>query len=190
MARRWTDDEKAEIVRLFLKDGETATQIAARYKPESRNAILGVLHREKALGLGRAQMPSQPRSSTRRRKANPKPAPRPSLVQPEAEVAYLAPELVESVSTSAFGRSPGERRQGAMIPIRPPGPKALPLLQLPPGSCKFPVGEPEPGHDRLFCGEAAEPGGVYCATCRGYTIDKVTKPQTIGELSRIARRFA
>lgn len=190
MARRWTKDESAEIERLFLKDGETATQIARRYPGSTRNAILGVLHRAGALGLGRAQMQSQPRSSTKRRKANPKPAPRPSLVQTEPEVAYLAPELVESVSTSAFGRSPGERRQGAMIPIRPPGPASRPLLQLGPGRCKFPVGEPEPGHDRLFCGEEAVTGGVYCARCRAYTIDRVTRVPSIGDLTRIARRFA
>lgn len=190
MARRWTRDEADDIVRRFLKEGETATQIAKRYPPSTRNAILGVLHREKALGLGRAQMQSQPRASTKRRKSNPKPAPRPSLVQPEAEVAYLAPELVESVSTSAFGRNPGERRQGAMIPIRPVGPAARPLLQLGPNGCKFPVSEPEPGHDRLFCGEASEPGGVYCARCKGYTIDKVTRPQSLSDLTRIARRFS
>lgn len=189
MARRWTKDEKAEIVRLFLREGETATQIAARYPPETRNAILGVLHREKALGLGRAAMPSQPRASSKRRKANPRPAPRPSLPDPisGAVVGYVAPELIESVSTSAFGRNPGERRQGSAIPIREPGPNARPLIQLDAGRCKFPVGEPEPGADRLFCGEVAEVG-VYCRTCHGYTIDRTSYRASPSELARIARR--
>ena len=190
MARRWTTDESAEIERLFLKEGETATQIAKRYPPSTRNAILGVLHRAGALGLGRAQMQSQPRASTTRRKVNPKPAPRPALAAPVAEgpVDYLAPELIESASTSGFGRNPGERRQGSMIPIRPVGPLAKPILELGPGRCRFPVGEPEAGQARLFCGEEAEAGSAYCPTCRGHTIDRTSRRETFSDLTRIARR--
>lgn len=189
MARRWTKDESAEIERLFLKDGETATQIARRYPGSTRNAILGVLHRAGALGLGRAQMQSQPRASTTRRKANPKPAPRPALEAPvEGPVQYLAPVLIESVSTSAFGRNPGERRQGASIPIRPVGATAAPILQLGRDRCRFPVGEPEPGHDRLFCGAVVEAGSSYCSTCRPLTIDKAARRESVSDLARIARR--
>jgi hypothetical protein len=190
VARRWIQDEIDDITRRFLKDGETARQIAKRYPPASRNAILGVLKRAGALGHGRDRLPSQPRASTVRRKLNPKPAPLPALAHAVSEgpVEFVAPELVESVSTSGFGRNPGERRRGALIPIRPIGPKALPLLQLPPGSCKFPVGEPEPGADRLFCGEAAEEGSSYCSTCRGHTIDRHSRRESISDLVRIARR--
>lgn len=187
---RWEPTERTDIVARFLK-GETATEIARAYRPfrptVTRNAVLGVLHRAGVLGQGRAQIQSQPTARQRSRAALP--APRPALPAPvvEGAVAYVAPVEVESVSSSAFGRNPGDRRAGTAIPIRPPGASSAPLLQLARTACRFPVGEPEPGRDRLFCGEPATEG-PYCARCRSFAYAPEAPRSSERDLMRIARR--
>lgn len=189
---RWSETEKSDIKARFLK-GETATQIATVYVPThpdvSRNAILGVLHRAGVLGQGRARLQSQPTAKQRARLQKARQV-RPAVVEPvgEGPVAFLAPVVVDSRTDSTFARQPGERREGSALPIRPVGPNAAPLLQLGPRRCKFPVGEPEPGEDRLFCGEATVAEAVYCVECQGRAYQPSAPRSSERDLLRIARR--
>ena len=189
---KWTQTEREDIARRFRVEGQTATEISRAYEkthPQvTRNAILGVLHRAGELGKGRSSVQSQP-SSRQRARLN---APRPvlALAPPPAEdeaVTYVAPEVIEATATTQFGRSPGQRRDGQGIPIRPAGPSAAPILQLGSGQCRFPVGEPTGTAERLFCGLPSA-GAPYCPKCRKLAYAPEAPRTSARDLLRLAVR--
>jgi GcrA cell cycle regulator len=143
----WTDENVAEARRLWL-EGASATQICVAIGCESRNAVIGKIHRMK---LGK-------RAET---KKSPAPTPSPLVVKP---------------LTTMHGTEPRNGRAGMARPIVQPKSVAfedmparpasesrlLTLFDLKPGMCKWPLGEPRDEEFRYCaadrCGE-----GPYCS---------------------------
>ncbi|MER9056461.1 GcrA family cell cycle regulator [Mesorhizobium sp. M0910] len=185
---------EAEIAAIagWLRDGDSASRIAVRLselrrESVSRNAIVGIVHRNKhlaAIGFSRAghssggSKPLVSKEAARRRAAH-KPHCRPFAELTHAEKraatspAYLPAKLfVQSVGD--VSPDPAIQKLYAAPPITRPRPiikpgkydagsRHIPLVDLCANECRFPVNDVPPGGMHLFCGEVTGEGISYCA---------------------------
>lgn len=132
----WTDQRTEDLKKLW-GDGKSASQIAKALGGVSRNAVIGKVHR---LGLSGRASASKPTRAAR--------APAPPRPRPQSQVfgATKVPLLQQPVGLppKPFASAPDVA-----------GPKACSLLELEPGMCKWPIGDPASDGLR-FCGEATE----------------------------------
>jgi GcrA cell cycle regulator len=132
----WTS-ERVELLKQLWADGLSCSQIAARLGGCTRNAIIGKVHR---LGLSA-------RATTER-------APRARSAQPRKPKA----------AKRATRRLPGDELYTplAIAEIAAPEMRPCGLIELGPGRCRFPVGDPgDPGF--FYCGGEAPRERPYCA---------------------------
>jgi GcrA cell cycle regulator len=133
----WTRQREAQALRLFLREGLTAAEVAEVLGGVTRAAVISKIHR---LGfLKRAGQPTAERVTASIRR------PRIDSRLPPKRPLQPMPELREVPSTG----------------------EPCPLAGLPAGACHWPVDDPGPGrmHLALFCAGPA-PDGVYCAAHR------------------------
>lgn len=129
----------------WLMDGLSASRIARefcqKFRYVSRNAIIGVIHRDADLSrIGfAAKRPGPAARSPKIRDPNPKALPAPPK-------AFPLPEPKPFVNFAAYDA--GSRR--------------LPLVDLDRHDCRFAVNDAAPGEEHLFCGHAIAPGSAYC----------------------------
>ena len=197
MGGRYSEEEKAEIQRLYLIEGLSASEIAKRRgRGETRNAMIGIIGR-----MGLTKTPTQlahnrsvaVRQGNTARARNPGPvkavAPKPRPPQPPAppqppkeRPEREKPGRILASTTGAFvdqATAPADPRVPIPPPAdRPPEPGDLrgpTLAALPAKACKWPLGLSEAG-EREFCGhrDAASAAGPYCA---GHT-EKAAQPVT------------
>ena len=145
-AAEWRDlpaPDKIALVQGVWERGKSALQIARSIGLEiSRQAIIGLYHRNKALAMSHplnVHSAKRPTTPKRERKPRAVAAPRPPTERKSAAVA-LPP---------------------APIPARvePPEFRHLALTALDAGVCKWPTGDP----DFTFCGQATgDPLRSYC----------------------------
>ncbi|MDL2332863.1 GcrA family cell cycle regulator [Brucella inopinata] len=152
----WTDERKSAVADL-LREGLSAGQISTRLGV-SRNAVIGVIHRDKALseiglvrGADRVRKPkveSSPYKSGRMKTAARSPArqsqPAPVVVMPIVELTpvFVCHDISE-VDT----------------PIDPFG---LPLADMNLRQCRFAVNNAAKGEQHLFCGHPVKIGSSFC----------------------------
>ena len=141
----WTDERMEELRKLW-GEGLSASQIANSLGGVSRNAVIGKIHR---LGLsGRVKTPRSPaRRPTAARPAKPK---------AQARVMAVGSTVVKVVE----GEVPEpviEPRVAEIVPIN----GGVGLLDLKPGCCRWPVGDPADENFR-FCGAKTGPNDTYC----------------------------
>lgn len=162
---RYSDDERIAIEG-WLLDGFSASRIAQEFirkfqRYVSRNAIIGVIHRDPALtkiglaGKGRPVAGTEKdgrRHNTHRVRAVAagRAAPKASNPKPKASPiplkASLPPEPEPFVNFAAYDA--GSRR--------------LPLVDLGRHDCRFAVNDAAPGEEHLFCGQPVAPDSPYC----------------------------
>jgi GcrA cell cycle regulator len=131
---RWNETNTAELRRMWDEEGLSSGDIAF-IMGITRNAVIGRVRR---LGLQMRDNKVQPRFRPRKERA------------PETIKRRPRPLLPISL--------PGDTRfmrGDAWAPL--PGSSPVPLIDLEPGMCKWPVSEDRP---HLFCGAAAH--GPYC----------------------------
>ncbi|MCV3209628.1 hypothetical protein OHD62_17440 [Mesorhizobium sp. YC-39] len=158
--------EEIDAIALWLRDGQSAAAIANRLSkqrkaPVSRNAIIGVVHRNKRLAaIGLSGGSGQPvKGST---------GPR----------APSVPRMQKPVQHLRAGNIRGKKEGRAHDPVfSAPAPKPVddgisphvydatarhvPLVDLRNGECRFAVNDAALGEQHLFCGKAAG-FGSYC----------------------------
>jgi len=154
MSRGYSDVE-IDAIAGWLREGLTASQITASFgrsfRPVTRNAIIGVVHRNKRLAaigfaaqgrVGRAAgAAAKPKATPRRRLAAPSPgAPAARIRLPDAPT------------------SPARGEAGA-APATPSAAKLLADLAW--HECRWPVNNAAPGEQHLFCA-ARRGNGPYC----------------------------
>lgn len=168
MAGPGYSEQEIRIIAGWLSDGKSAGQIASdfsvvRGEPVSRNAIIGIVHRNKVLGaIGFGQSSARPKGERVR--------------QPASKVAKALPKAKSFVHS---GNIASKREARAFDPpYAPPrmrhvddgiNPKTydlesrrLPLPDLGARDCRWPVNDPERGSTFLFCAQTVTGEGHYC----------------------------
>ena len=134
----WTDDRVALLKKLW-GEGKTAAEIAGELGGVTRNAVIGKAHR---LKLSNRVSPIQQNKK--------QPAPANKSVAPEAqaskkvEAKVAAANMALSPSASAVGK------------------KTVPLMDLKPSMCRWPIGDPQE-ENFGFCGGDIVTGLPYCS---------------------------
>ena len=138
IAGGWTPEQIAQVGRLCTKEGLSAQEIADRFPGRTRNAVIGVIHRN---GFYRARTERKPKPLTRApglRAVAPSPSspPRPVRKNPKAQKPRPAAPPLRAVDTPTYD-----------------------VLELGKDMCRFPVTADKP---HRFCGAPTD-GGPYCA---------------------------
>ena len=147
----WTDEIKEQIAEM-LREGLTASQIATRIGGVTRNAVIGVIHRDKrlkAIGFKRSKGESDDVRAFRAKRIS-EVKRRKSADAPKRIVVAPAPSIVDLLD--AAHEVPG--RFGA------PQVAGVSLTMLNECRCKWPIND---GGPFIFCGEAKKPDRPYCA---------------------------
>lgn len=146
---RWFDGNIDRIADL-LREGLSASQIAAHFRGVSKNAVIGIVGRNaelKAIGFKRRPGKQEPKSiavSTARKKNV-----RGGKVSKTR--LRIVPPTIDAIIDAAPAR---DVTSGA------PHVAGIDLLMLNECRCKWPIND---GGPFLFCGEAKEPGrAAYC----------------------------
>jgi hypothetical protein len=187
---RYTPEE-IDAIAGWLKEGGSAGQIAARFsrafRPVSRSAVIGIVHRNKelsAIGFRSGGALRKPRGE-RKRPVGPGCLPPKLFVQAVGDTHWesrmalgldaLAPR--REARRRHYVRTVDDMIAARNAPI-PPGapPGGATLADCPPRGCRFPVGERATDRGRVttFCtvnAEAWAPGtssGCYCNFHRAY----------------------
>ncbi len=164
----WTEERIALLSKLWT-EGFSASQIAKQIGGVSRNAVIGKVHR---LGLSGRGAPSKPRTAAkpvppkaasapsprapRRREASPRPALR--VVAPPRPIPVAAP--VFTVTETGEG---------------------VALVDLKPGMCRWPIGDPQDPNFK-FCGGVAEADSPYCTRHAALAYTTAARRQALEEL--------
>jgi len=136
----WTP-ERVEQLRSFIVTGLTCSQIAAQIGV-SRNAVIGKIHR---LGLSSGRPPGGAARSCPPRARHPR-----------------APSQRRLLRLMWSDGAPPANTAAVLVPVDSAEPCSL--LDLEPGKCRWPLGEPTSGTgDFTFCGNSTADGFSYCA---------------------------
>jgi GcrA cell cycle regulator len=162
---KWTPEQEAQLRQLWEVDGLSSGDIAWTFGV-TRNSIIGKVHR---LGLAqRAGRKVQPRLMPKAVRMSP-----PRRPKRERSFAPL-PLLSESL--------PGDTTVLYGLPWEAlPGTTPVPLVDLEPSMCRWPIGEAKPF---LFCAAQIEVGTHYCTAHNDMAIGRGSS------LERAAMRIA
>lgn len=156
-AAPWTKDEIARVGEL-LKAGQSATKIAL-VVGRSRNAVIGLVHRNKALSDVGLKGNVTRLAEDRIRKPR---APRKPTAAPKHEP--LGSNRFKKLREKVTGTEPASKqlpRWSAQTDA--PEPRNLSIMDLEWLDCRWPVNNPERGEQHLFCGHQRASGSSYCA---------------------------
>lgn len=165
----WTDEIKEQIAEM-LREGLTASQIAARIGGVSRNAVIGVVHRDKrlkAIGFKRSMNENGGVTEARARRVSVA-ASRSNKTVRGGQISrnrlVAAPPIVDLLDEApdlpgAFGA---------------PQVAGVSLMMLTEHRCKWPIND---GGPFLFCGEAKQTGRPYCAFHASAALGKGTESE-------------
>ena len=152
----WTDERIALAAKLW-KEGQSATDIAARLGGVSRNAVLGILHRKglsgrmvgtKGNGVSRAKRAEQ-RAKIKATKAVARGAVPPTV----ADISQ-----VQKVRALFKAELPPPCADEVVIPMG----ERKGLAELDEHDCRWPIGDP--GHEGFhFCAKGKVNGLPYCS---------------------------
>lgn len=141
-----TPAERADAVRPLVKEELSASEIARHFVGASRNAVIGVVHRN---GMALARSGQKPRES--------KPAPRPLPSGQRSAHPVLPPEPAHATPTVA---SPPEAAPPTMKATKP-----VLFTATVANQCRWPLWDfhDKPKADAMFvCGAPTPEGRPYC----------------------------
>lgn len=181
-------DAELQAIETWLRDGLSGGQIATlfsrEHRPVTRNAIIGIVHRNKVLGAIGFADPAPPPKGVRQAPRVPAPA------------KAMAPKPSSTRGKLSPVRIVGKKESRALDPVfRPPQPGApdhgkgrpphaydaasrhLPLEALGSRDCRFAVNDAAEGKTHLFCGMPAAPDSPYCAHHSGRAFNGLAAAQ-------------
>jgi GcrA cell cycle regulator len=172
----WTD-ERVNVLKKLWAEGHSASQIAKQLGGDTRNAVIGKVHR---LGLSGRATPSRPVKRPPRL-ARPKPR-----LMPDGTVTMPTPAITTPIEQA----KPVERT--AMIaplpPLRLADGGAATILTLRDSMCKWPIGDPaDPKF--AFCGRKSD-CGPYCSEHAKVAFQPARKRDTKKSQYDYVRRIA
>ncbi len=148
-----TGPQKADLIKPLIVEQLMSYSQVARIVGASRVAIAGVVDRNDI----KSPFAKEPR---------PKPKPRPD---PQVRFSRIAPTQPIALPADLVDATP--LKPGAWTALS--GSTPVPLHDLEPGQCRWPVGVDSPF---LFCGGTALHGKIYCSTHHAIAF----KPRTTG----------
>lgn len=183
----YTDDDIFRIGEM-LRDGMSAGQIAAKMRGKTRNAIIGLVQRNKYLrAIGFERSPGQPRY-----RSEPKPpklqSPKFYTVEDQNEIAAMLLDGASSAEIAdKLGRSPGavrnfifrtprlkdigfvqtlhsrrKRKRTVFDPVSVGESLDLPLADLENNQCRYATNNAKGDERHLFCGQETHKGTSWC----------------------------
>lgn len=142
----WTDHNRRRAIELWNL-GASGTAIAKELGFESRNTVIGFIHREKKLGTPMRQRISLKATSSSKRSHK--------RLPDDQRVAKAAAREARLRAAIGSGGLPG----ASLTPPTITG--EIGLLQLTDKTCRWPIGDPR--HESFhFCGAMPEEGAKYC----------------------------
>ena len=153
MPRPWTDEEDTLLRKLYA-EGLSASMIAAQMPGKrSRNSIIGRQHRL------RISDGCQPKQRKKRESGLP--------VKPSTNFKYASHlQAASSAHVRALRLLEAKMRYAETSKsVQDVGiePLMIPLLELEPHHCRWPVNSPDNGEGFLFCGHQKCEGSSYCS---------------------------
>lgn len=151
----WDDEALVEALKaMYLEGGYSAQQIATKLGHGlTRNAVIGKIHRLELHYQRPVSKRGASNESPRKRKAPPPAPPRPLTLKPHRMPVQFAnprppipPAEAEPVKPEPIYVPPAERKG---------------VIDLEPGDCRWPIGDPQMA-DFHFCNRQAAPGQPYC----------------------------
>src|SRR4030088_874049 len=122
----WSDDRVEQLKKLW-EAGLSASKIAAELGNVTRNAVIGKVHR---LGLsGRAKSPSSA-------------APRPRKARPHQHMMRVSRPAVRGNTALAHAYDLDAEPEPELVDNDIPMGQRRTLLELPEGTCRWPIGDP------------------------------------------------
>lgn len=136
----WATPEARDEIADMLHKGLSASQIAAHFEGVTRNAVIGIVTRDKRLKEIGFRNRAGPQNIDRVRRSRNR-----SVHRPAFTAASVVAEL------------------GPITPFGSPQTAGIPLMLFNGRRCKWCINDPEPRTNaHLFCGETTN-GGSYCA---------------------------
>lgn len=138
------NEEKLEIIEPHRLKGASSTEIAMLFSNCTRNSVIGLMTRKK--------LPLLAVFTGGRREGH----------ATSPKVQKKAKRIVNNVTAMGFqDKSAGGHEVEIKVIVDKPRDRLMTLLELKPGNCKWPVGDPrDPGFG--FCGDHAPEGRSYC----------------------------
>ena len=179
----YTDQELADIG-VWLKKGLSASQIAKKLSADrgqmvSRNAIIGIVHRNRTLKtLGFANATGSRTERSRKKQTLPKARPLtlrlPKVVRPRpasGTAPYQLPgrlfiAAIEEIDRDGEAYDLLSRPSSQPLPVRQPHFAAMRFVDCLFDRCRAPLSpdlKEKPGPDMLCCGHLVEPLKPYCS---------------------------
>lgn len=151
--------EEIEAIAGWLRDGLSGKQMAAAFTAKfrfvSRNAIIGIVLRNKTLhAIGFARSPGS--GKPKRVPQAPKPF-IPALKVNKQAALYSQNNIARKMAKPALPPKPVRHIPSRVVC------REITLLELKKGDCRWPCNTPERGEVFLFCGLPADPDRSYCA---------------------------
>lgn len=146
----WTD-ERVDLLKKLWGEGRTAAEIANALGGVTRNAVIGKANR---LSLSRRTSPIK-KTAKKKQPANTN----------LAAVAQDQTSLAQSAQSGQHNTTPSHALSAVKpdaIHERDKKRKRIPLAELKPNQCRWPIGDPR-DKNFGFCGCKMEPGQTYCA---------------------------
>jgi GcrA cell cycle regulator len=141
----WTDDKVAEAKRLYVEEGFSATQVCGMIGAVSRNAVIGIAHRQ---GWARSPLKGLENNRSASRARGPRAAPKQTRRRPLDGLTFTGHAKPKQQYQ--------ERPQPASGPIDSPNAKVWTERAF--GECAYPIsGE---GADTVSCANPCS--GSYC----------------------------
>lgn len=141
----WATPEARDDIADMLHKGLSASQIAAHFEGVTRNAVIGLVHRNKELReIGFARKPRQQNIEKVR----------------AISVAATRGKSVRGGKVSMNRLKAVAPPIEAPEPVDAPEPRNLTLMELTERTCRWPVND---GGPFLFCGCESAPGTSWCA---------------------------
>lgn len=188
----WTD-ERVDILKKLWGEGRTAAEIAKELGGVTRNAVIG-----KAYRLQLSERPSPIKKNAKKAAAKTTKAAKPAKKVPANSnkadlkvVAKAKPEAAavaskKPVATPANESVVSKAAQTDTLSVvavdtiseKDKNRPRIPLVDLEPNQCRWPIGDPKDGNFG-FCGCKAEPGSVYCAEHAAMAYQLVSKGRTL-----------
>ena len=168
--------EEIEAIAGWLKDGISASQIAARASLEfgrdfTRNGIIGLVHRNKALkaiGFARAYTPRKhrhlPAGIAAPKKTQRVPNLHPGSIAAKRAARAPSKREIEDVLKAAASKEDYQLSRFArqVLDDYDATSRHVELMALGPLDCKFAVNDAAIGEKHLFCGKPRAPHSSYC----------------------------
>lgn len=178
MRKNWTSEIRDDMAGM-LKEGLSASQIAAKVGGVTRNAVIGIIHRDRRLReIGFKRRPGRQGTGTTVRSVTVTSAPRKDVRGGKVSINRLKPKP-ETPPEPVMGAI--DVAQDAETSSYSPQVAGVSLMMLNEHRCKWPLND---GGPFLFCGEAKGIEGPYCAFHASLSVGE----GTVGE--RVAFKWA